>query len=48
MEELIREYVIPIKPVEVIDCSYLPTKRVNHVRGQHPTQVRGKINIKSK
>lgn len=27
MEELIREYVIPIKPVEMIDCSYLPNKK---------------------
>ena len=27
MDELRREYIIPIKPVEMIDCSYLPNKK---------------------
>lgn len=49
MEGLLKEYIIPVhlNHAEMIDC-YLPNKKVNHVQGQNPTQVRGKINIKSK
>ncbi len=36
MEELIREYVIPIKPVEMIDCSYLPNKKSKSRAGSTP------------
>lgn len=49
MDELRREYIIPVhlNHAEMIYC-YLPNKKVNHVQGQNPTQVRGKINIKNK
>jgi hypothetical protein len=49
MEELRMEYVIPIKPVEMIDCSYLSNKKSKSRAGSPPpTQVRGRRNIKSK
>ena len=49
MDELRREYIIPahLNHAEMIDC-YLPIKRVNHVQGQHPTQVKERRNVKSK
>lgn len=36
MEELRMEYVIPIKPVEVIDCSYLSNKKSKSRAGSTP------------
>jgi len=36
MDELIMEYVIPIKPVEMIDCSYLPNKKSKSRAGSAP------------
>lgn len=36
MDELRMEYVIPIKPVEMIDCSYLPNKKSKSRAGSTP------------
>lgn len=36
MEELRMEYVIPIKPVEIIDCSYLSNKKSKSRAGSTP------------
>nr|DAF53176.1 MAG TPA: hypothetical protein [Siphoviridae sp. ctLdn10] len=36
MEELRREYVIPIEPVEMIDCSYLSNKKSKSRAGSTP------------
>ena len=36
MDELRGEYVIPIKPVEMIDCSYLPNKKSKSRAGSTP------------
>lgn len=36
MDELRREYIIPIKPVEIIDCSYLPNKKSKSRAGSAP------------
>ena len=36
MEELRREYIIPINPVEMIDCSYIPNKKSKSRAGSTP------------
>lgn len=36
MEELRMEYVIPIKPVEIIDCSYLSNRKSKSRAGSTP------------
>lgn len=36
MDELRREYIIPIKPVEMIDYSYLPNKKSKSRVGSAP------------
>jgi len=49
MDELRRVYIIPVhNHVELLIVVIYTTKRVNHVQGQHPTQVRGKRNVKNK
>ena len=36
MDELRMEYIIPIKPVEMIDCSYLYNKKSKSRAGSKP------------
>lgn len=48
MDELRREYIIPIKPVEMIDCSYLPNKKSKSRAGSAPYASKRKKNVKSK
>ena len=36
MEDLRKEYIIPVKPLEMIDCSYLSNKKSKSRAGSTP------------